>query len=427
MGSCLPRRVWLSNFGCPRDNFAAIFVRMAWRIDESVIRGEIDNRVRGRVTGRIWFVGREAPVEFEFAGNAWRDLAGRRLEFVNPAPKPGRLETFAGRQTGVIGDCTASRKVKVPDIPMEQIGEYYAARKPFPWHWGNSLYFEWFSTTNGRVVIESASFQLTISPDIAWEMTSAEEDTQRRANAEATRNLMDKLGEAAARAGSLEAKSASTDAEWCDNKPLTEEEAEKMQEESDRLVDRIQARLEREGPDADYAKILEEELEQRRIERGEEPLTFEEEAERAEWGEEMNRAAEEVLSNPDPDLEAEFRTKHPVAEQASGLAIRLRQEMEARDWVPADASIEHPVVDMVSSAMSAGAKFAGGLNGEVWPPAVDSCAGRIVRLKRARGYLDHALFAAEACAQQKLVDAAWLAGVQRELNTLAHACDEHIG
>ena len=194
-------------------------------------------------------------------GNAWRDLAGRRLEFVNPAPKPGRLDSFAGRQTGVIGDCTASRKVKVPDIPMEQIGEYYAARKPFPWHWGNSLYFEWFSTTNGRVVIESASFQLTISPDIAWEMTSAEEETQRRANAEAMGNFMGKLGEAAARAGSLEAKSVPAEAEWCDNKPLTEEEAEKMQEESDRLVDRIQARLEREGPDADYAKILEEELE----------------------------------------------------------------------------------------------------------------------------------------------------------------------
>jgi len=26
---------------------------MAWRIDESVIRGEIDNRTRDRVTGRI--------------------------------------------------------------------------------------------------------------------------------------------------------------------------------------------------------------------------------------------------------------------------------------------------------------------------------------------------------------------------------------
>ena len=87
---------------------------MAWRIDEEVIRGEIDNRTRGRVTGRIWLAGRNAPVELDLAGNAWRDLAGRRLEFVNPEPKAGQfpLEGFAARPTGVIGDCTASRKVK---------------------------------------------------------------------------------------------------------------------------------------------------------------------------------------------------------------------------------------------------------------------------------------------------------------------------
>eukprot|EP01031_Cornospumella_fuschlensis_P019204 gene19204-23528_t len=34
---------------------------MAWRIDQSVIRGEIDNRTRDRVTGRIWFEGRADP------------------------------------------------------------------------------------------------------------------------------------------------------------------------------------------------------------------------------------------------------------------------------------------------------------------------------------------------------------------------------
>ena len=31
---------------------------MAWRIEEAVVRGEIDSRGRGRVTGRIWFAGR---------------------------------------------------------------------------------------------------------------------------------------------------------------------------------------------------------------------------------------------------------------------------------------------------------------------------------------------------------------------------------
>jgi hypothetical protein len=185
---------------------------MAWRIDEQVIRGEIDNRTRGRVTGRIWFAGRAEPVELDLAGNCWRDLAGRRLEFANPEPKPGRLTGLAARQTGAVGDITASRKVKVPEIPMDQIGEYYSRRQPFPWHWGNSLYLEWFGERNGRVVIESAAFELKIVGDAAWEMTSPEEEDQRRANAQALTGFMDRLTQAlAAAAEKAEEDSAEND------------------------------------------------------------------------------------------------------------------------------------------------------------------------------------------------------------------------
>src|SRR5207253_3648871 len=102
-----------------------------------------------------------------------------------------------------IGDCTASRKVKVPDISKEEFANLYAQRKPFPWHWSNSVYLEWFSTTNGRVVIESATYELAVSPEATWEMTPAEEEAQQRANAEAMGNFMQRLGEAvmAERAG----------------------------------------------------------------------------------------------------------------------------------------------------------------------------------------------------------------------------------
>jgi hypothetical protein len=403
---------------------------MAWRIDESVVRGEIDNRVRDRVSGRIWFAGRDEPVELELAGNAWRDLAGRRLEFANPNPKPlpDVLRGLAVRQTGVIGDCTASRKVKVPDIPLDQIGKYYAARKKWTWHWGNSLYLEWFSPANGRVVIESASYQLTISPEVAWEMTPAEEEAQRRANAEAIGNFMSKLGEpVAAERAAKDEPVDDAGQEWDeDDAPLTEAEAEKMHSESDLLVDRINARVEREGIE-NYEKILAEELERRRQERGEKPPTPEEEAQRAEWMGEVNRAAEEAASDSDAELEADLDKKHPVAEQAFELSLRLMQEPEEHGWLPPDASEEHPLADMAAAASKAGAKFAGALNGETWPPPVEFCANNIVRLKRARGYLDDALLAAEMCGQQKLADAAWLTEAQRELNALAHACDELIG
>ena len=93
---------------------------MAWRIDEQVVRGEIDNRTRGRVTGRIWLLGRDEPVELDLQGNPWRDLAGHVLRFNNPEPVPADLHGLVSRQEGVTGDITASRKVKVPDVPMEE-------------------------------------------------------------------------------------------------------------------------------------------------------------------------------------------------------------------------------------------------------------------------------------------------------------------
>lgn len=214
--------------------------------------------------------------------------------------------------------------------------------------------------------------------------------------------------------------------EWNEPKPLTEEEAERLQQDSDRLAARIQARLEREGPEADYEQILEEELERRRRERGEKPPTPEDEARAAEWIAEMNRAAEEALANPDPEIEEELNRKHPVAEQAFELSIRIHSAADEHGWIPAGASDEHPVADLVSSVMCAAGKFAGALNGREWPPSVLTCADSIVRLKRARGYLDDALLAAECCAEQQLVEPAWLAKVQRELTTLMRDGDQLI-
>ena len=387
---------------------------MAWRIEGSVIRGEIDNRVRGQVTGRIWFAGRTEPVELVLTGNCWRDLAGRRLEFTNPEPKPGVSGSFAARQEGAAGDITASRKVKVPDIPLDQIGEYYAQKKPFPWHWGNSLYLEWFSARNGRVVIESASYELKIVGEPAWEMTLEEEETQRRANGEALTGFMERLGEAAT------AHQAHEDTEW-NEKPQTEAEAEQMQEQSDRLVDRIQGRLAREGAGADYEKILREEIERMRKERGEPEPTPEQRARNAEWIDEMNRAGEEAVN--DPGLREDAEREHPLAAKARELARQMMSEPEERGWVKEQDSEEHPVVDLIGAVMKASAKLAGALNGDEWPPVVELCAGTIVRLKKARVYLDDALRAMESCQEQKLTDTAWLGVVLVEVIDLAHEAD----
>ena len=62
---------------------------MAFRIQQSVVRGEIDNRIKGVVRGRIWLCDRAEPLTLELQGNAQPDLAGSLLVFENRlAPLP---------------------------------------------------------------------------------------------------------------------------------------------------------------------------------------------------------------------------------------------------------------------------------------------------------------------------------------------------
>jgi hypothetical protein len=169
---------------------------MAWRLCNAVVRGEIDNTVRGRVEGRLWLVGVEAPIVLRLAGNAWRDLAGTRLTFENPRPRPdGEPTDLQPEQVGVVGDLTASRKVRVYDVPLEEaIAMSRMGVKP-PEHRANCLYLEWYSERNGRVVIESADYRLSITPH-AWTLTKTEERAQHEANARAIRDWMKRLGRA---------------------------------------------------------------------------------------------------------------------------------------------------------------------------------------------------------------------------------------
>ena len=54
----------------------------------------------------------------------------------------------------------------------------------------------------------------------------------------------------------------------------------------------------------------------------------EEEVQRAEWLDEVNRAAEEALANPIPTRVELIESEHPMAERAFELAARLAREVE---------------------------------------------------------------------------------------------------
>ena len=170
---------------------------MAFRIHDSVVRGEVDNRVKGIVRGKIWLEGRAEPVVLELKGNAWPDLAGCRLTFTNPQkriPHP-HLDSLHPVQRGSIGDLTASRKVRVFDVPLEEALERIRRKEKPPEHLANSLYLEWFSEANGRVVIESADYALTISAP-EWRMTPEEEAERAKQAAAGMTDFMGKLTEA---------------------------------------------------------------------------------------------------------------------------------------------------------------------------------------------------------------------------------------
>ena len=214
---------------------------MAWRIEQAVIRGDIDNTVEGRTTGRIWLAGCDAPLQLSLDGDCWRDLAGTRLHFENPAPRPGpETAGLAVVQSGVVGDMTASRKAKVPLVSDEEFQALCRAQQEVPFEWRNMLYLEWFDEFNGRVVIEASTFTLSISAH-EWELDEDAEAAQKLANLNAMRDFMTLV----IQRRDLEAPGAEPAGE------LDEFAWEERLKESDRLTDAYQEVLEKYLDDED--------------------------------------------------------------------------------------------------------------------------------------------------------------------------------
>ncbi|MGJ8655751.1 MAG: hypothetical protein ACSHX6_04800 [Akkermansiaceae bacterium] len=165
---------------------------MALRLNTAIISGWIDNTTPGVTRGGIEVVGMQRPLQLILKGNCWRDLAGTRLDFVNPEPQAQEdvVEALHGLQRGVVGDMSASQKVKALLITKEEMIEYLEANKELPFEWKNCLYLEWFSLANGRVVVEATGFELKLSGH-HWELDQAGDRIQREENANALEHFME--------------------------------------------------------------------------------------------------------------------------------------------------------------------------------------------------------------------------------------------
>ena len=118
---------------------------MAWRPSENLVEGELDNTVRGKVTGWIRFVGMKEVVELDPAGDFHRDIRSAKIRLSGVArddDKAARdMEGFSPTQTGEAGDITAG-------LPPHDYVDY--------------PYIEWYSEENGRVVLELETEQVEI-------------------------------------------------------------------------------------------------------------------------------------------------------------------------------------------------------------------------------------------------------------------------
>jgi len=397
---------------------------MAWRIHDNVVRGEVDNRERGIVRGRIWLNGEAQPIILELKGNACNDLAGCLLTFENPNATVALRNDghLAPLQRGAVGDLTASRKVRVLDMP---VGEAYLRKKKglsVPEHLANSLYLEWFSEANGRVVIESADYRLSISPP-AWRLSPEEEQQRQKSAAEGFAGFMGKLTEAIE---SHRHKPADEEKEW------DEFDYEKLLRESDARADKYGELLDKykDHPDRDRLvakemgwKWLEEALEEKeRLGKAAEAFAKEEEEDEDEDPFGVEGPDDFAEPEPDPATEGvdwvraeDGEISHPLVERVFEKSVALWQQCEKSGLIKAE---DDDLMALVEEYQILSAKLAGALDGLAYGRDMTSGAFVVATLKRALAHLHAAQAALEKVAPKKLLGVETISSTRAELFTV---------
>jgi len=123
---------------------------MAWRPTPYLVAGILDNTVRGKVTGWMYYIGLDGKATFDLDGEFHRDIRGAKIKFVGNGyanedtdlrKATSYMEDFALHQTGKVGDITAG-------LPPRDYVKY--------------PYIEWYSDQNCRVVLELNRNQLKV-------------------------------------------------------------------------------------------------------------------------------------------------------------------------------------------------------------------------------------------------------------------------
>jgi hypothetical protein len=391
----------------PWRNQAFYSSPMAFRIADSVVRGEIDNRVKGLVRGKIWVEGRDEPITLELKGNAAPDLAGCLLTFTNPLeriPHEG-LDSLNPIQRGTIGDLTASRKVRVFDVPLEEAFEMIDREEEPPERMANCLYLEWFSEANGRVVIESADFELTLSAP-EWRLTPEENEQRARDAASGMDDFLQKLTTAI---DEQQRGQKDPDAEW------DEHDYEKLMKESDARTDKYLELLDKYGDSEEAEEKIAKAMGWWR------ELTPEEAEQERKQIEEINEACGEASAEAAPEPHREgidwIRTLdgeivHPLQHRCTESARKywdVAEELRLEE-------LEFPDLDQfVFEFQTTSVKLAGALSGIALGRDSTNDAFTVACLKRALDHLHKTQAALEAAAAKDLFPESLLSEIRKEL------------
>ncbi|HUC84365.1 MAG TPA: hypothetical protein VL970_04160 [Candidatus Acidoferrales bacterium] len=381
---------------------------MAFRIHDNVVRGEIDNRVKGTVRGKIWLMGVAEPLVLELKGNAHPDLAGCLLTFVNPrqAAPLAHAEHLNPLQRGGIGDLTASRKVRV-STAKESLHRLQEKARP-PTRWANCLYLEWFSESNGRVVIESADYALQIS-EPEWRLTP-EEDAE-RAN-QAAAGMADFLRRLTEAVEEQKRGQKDPDAEW------DEHDYEKFLKESDARTTKYMELLDKYGNSDEAEEKIDREM-------GwlDDDLTPEQQEEEARRIEAMNRACEDAANDPPPEPDPHREGIDWIRTEEGHIAHPLQHrcaESMMKFWSLADElgmeKMADPDLDQfIFEFQTTGAKLAGALNGVAEGRVLPEAAFTVACLKRALDHLHKSQAGLEAVASRNLLPEEMVRAARKEL------------
>lgn len=377
---------------------------MAWRLHEHVLRGEIDNRAHGRVSGCIWLAGVEKPLVLELLGNCHADLAGCLLRFENPRPVALITQPPASRQRGTAGDITAARKVRVFDIPFEEAYVMIKAGGTPPEHMANAFYLEWHSDLSRRFVIESTDYRLEVSEPL-WHFTAEE-------IAESARRAAEESGGAF----TLEIRSDGTEEEW------DEFRCEELLRESDARGEKYRRLLEKYLDHPDRDRIIAHDmgwtwLEEALDEKTRTPLAREGAAEPTDAEDVFPTEIE--LPAPEPSREGidwvrdgDGDIVHPIGKRATDALYALLDELRAAGN---PEEYHAGLADFVAHTMTLSAKLAGALGSVARGWAGAEAGLTIAALKRALDVLHQALTAVGALGTDVPFSSARIAHFRGEL------------